>query len=61
MRLNPSNLRLLPLLLLASVAMVAGCQESGTTSSGAGSSSETAPLVADETSELVKVSVTGAT
>jgi hypothetical protein len=61
MRLNPSNLRLLPLLLMISLALVAGCQDAGTTSSGAGSSSESAPLVADENSELVKVSVSGAT
>ena len=60
MQLNPRDPRLLLLVLLASVAIVAGCKDSGTsTSSGTGSESQ--PLVADENTELVKVSVTGAT
>jgi hypothetical protein len=57
MRLNPRDPRLL-LLLLITAACVAGCSDTG---SSTGTSSESPPLVADENTDLVKVSVTGAT
>jgi hypothetical protein len=58
MRLNPRDPRLLLLMLLISVAVVAGCKDSGTS---AGAGSESKPLVSDENTDLVTVSVTGAT
>jgi hypothetical protein len=45
-------------MLLISVAVVAGCKDSGTS---AGAGSESKPLVSDENTDLVTVSVTGAT
>jgi hypothetical protein len=58
MRLNPRDPRLLLLMLLISAACVAGCSDGG---SATGTSSDSPPLVADENTDLVKVSVTGAT
>ncbi len=58
MRLNPRDPRLLLLMLLITAACVAGCSDAG---SSTGTSSESTPMVADENTDLVKVSVTGAT
>jgi hypothetical protein len=56
MRLNPRDPRLLLLMLLIGAACVAGCSNSGSSTS-----SDSEPMVADENTDLVKVSVTGAT
>ena len=59
MRLNPRDPRLLLLLmLLITAAGVAGSSDTG---SSTGTSSESPSRVADENTDLVKVSVTGAT